>query len=97
MDSLVSKVGRARVKAGPLEKNSRANISVIRLLLIGRFFVNRLFFRCRELRPKLIGDGLGDFALNRKLIVKRALITLPPEASARPRIGQLRIPPDTIG
>src|SRR5436190_3118780 len=97
MHSLVSKVCRTRIQRDAVEKNSRANIALIRQRLIGGLFLNRLFFRCREPRPKLVCDGFGDFAFNRKHVVERTVIAFSPNACACPRIYQLRTYLDAVG
>ena len=62
----------------------------------GTYFDRSLFVR-RKLGLKLIGNGGGDFTLDREHVGQIAIISLRPKMRVCPRVDQLSIHPHAIG
>jgi hypothetical protein len=56
-----------------------AQVSVVGVLIIGRFGCELLLLRIAQLRFQLFGDRSRDFAFNTKNIVQLSIVTFSPD------------------
>src|SRR2546430_14614624 len=72
-------------------------IAVVRDKICCRRFFDRRLLAKGNFGLKLVGDGLGNFALDREHVVERPIIMLRPEMRIGPGVDQLGVYTNAVG
>ena len=78
------------IKHGLLNQKFRPAIKVESRQVSGGRLLNGFLLVRRELRLQLVGNGLGDFALDGEDVIKWTIVMLRPQVRVGARIDQLR-------